>query len=169
MTTNIPRVVAQISNLLYRGFPTRRTYIEPFRVRTPCRLEIGDTAGWKPALRPPHFGSFGYLGFLVPKGQDENSPAFQRRVLSARERVPQGRLNECAIKTSTVPSGLICYSPIPGVKTPGYSQMSLRDKKRGDKTLRNHPRATLFPIRCGWSRTTQPRSGGCFKSHPNKL
>jgi hypothetical protein len=34
-------IVAQIRNLLYRGLQ-----------RAFCRLEIGDTAGWKPALRP---------------------------------------------------------------------------------------------------------------------
>ncbi len=39
--------VAQVSNLLYRGFPIR----SPGAGRTVCRLEVGDTAGWKPALR----------------------------------------------------------------------------------------------------------------------
>ena len=38
--------VAQTSSLLYRGFPIRRRR----EVRTACRLEVGDTAGWKPAL-----------------------------------------------------------------------------------------------------------------------
>ncbi|PWU08723.1 MAG: hypothetical protein C5B50_29070 [Verrucomicrobia bacterium] len=36
--------VAQVSNLLYRSASSLRG------ARTPCRLEIGDTAGWKPAL-----------------------------------------------------------------------------------------------------------------------
>jgi len=39
-------IVAQVSNLLYRGFPIRK----PHHVRTVCRLEVGGTAGWKPAL-----------------------------------------------------------------------------------------------------------------------
>ena len=39
--------VAQTSSLLYRGFPIRRRD----RTGTACRLEVGDTAGWKPALR----------------------------------------------------------------------------------------------------------------------
>ena len=39
--------VAQTSSLLYRGFPIRRRD----RAGTACRLEVGDTAGWKPALR----------------------------------------------------------------------------------------------------------------------
>src|SRR5882724_3967470 len=38
--------VAQTSSLLYRGFPIRKRW----EVRRPCRLEVGDTAGWKPAL-----------------------------------------------------------------------------------------------------------------------
>jgi len=38
--------VAQTSSLLYRGFPIRRRW----EVRMACRLEVGDTAGWKPAL-----------------------------------------------------------------------------------------------------------------------
>jgi len=39
--------VAQVSNLLYRGFPIRNRH----HARTVSRLEVGDTAGWKPALR----------------------------------------------------------------------------------------------------------------------
>ena len=44
--------VAQTSSLLYRGFPTRIRLPGPsaVEVATFCRLEIGDTAGWKPAL-----------------------------------------------------------------------------------------------------------------------
>ncbi len=43
--------VAQASSLLYRGFPIRRCS----QAGTACRLEVGDTAGWKPALHG--FGS----------------------------------------------------------------------------------------------------------------
>ena len=39
---NLQRFVAQVSNLLCRGFPTR----QPDEVRTVCRLEVGETAGW---------------------------------------------------------------------------------------------------------------------------
>jgi hypothetical protein len=39
--------VAQTSSLAYRGFPIRRCD----QAGTTCRLEVGDTAGWKPALR----------------------------------------------------------------------------------------------------------------------
>ena len=42
-----PAGVAQTSSLLYRGFPIRRRD----RAAAACRLEVGDTAGWKPALR----------------------------------------------------------------------------------------------------------------------
>ena len=45
--------VAQTSSLLYRGFPTRnaRQLQTTSVLPTVCRLEVGDTAGWKPALR----------------------------------------------------------------------------------------------------------------------
>jgi hypothetical protein len=39
--------VARVSNLPYRGFPIRRRW----EVRKICRLEVGDTADWKSALR----------------------------------------------------------------------------------------------------------------------
>jgi hypothetical protein len=42
-----PEGVAQTSSLPYRGFPIRRCD----QAVTTCRLEVGDTAGWKPALR----------------------------------------------------------------------------------------------------------------------
>jgi len=42
-----PEGVAQTSSLPYRGFPIRRCE----QAGTACRLEVGDTAGWKPALR----------------------------------------------------------------------------------------------------------------------
>ncbi len=53
------RPVARTSSLLYRGFPIRwpcawrtRLQVRTRRSnRTPSRLEVGDTAGWKPALR----------------------------------------------------------------------------------------------------------------------
>jgi len=35
--------------------------------------------------------------FFRARGADENSPAFQRRVTHANERVPTGRLNGCGI------------------------------------------------------------------------
>ena len=52
------RAVAQTSSLLYRGFPirwprARRTRLKVWMrclSRMPSRLEVGDTAGWKPAL-----------------------------------------------------------------------------------------------------------------------
>jgi hypothetical protein len=40
-------LVAQVSNLLYRGFPIRNGH----DARTVSRLEVSDTAGWKPAPR----------------------------------------------------------------------------------------------------------------------
>ena len=46
-------IVAQVSNLLYRSASsllTARTNLGPLFNFTLCRLEIGDTAGWKPAL-----------------------------------------------------------------------------------------------------------------------
>jgi len=45
--------VAQIFNLLYRGFATRRASdsLAHGLISTGYRLQIGDTAGCKPALR----------------------------------------------------------------------------------------------------------------------
>ena len=45
--------VAQIFNLLYRGFATRMAQGEIAGVATLRRLQAGDTAGCKPALRVP--------------------------------------------------------------------------------------------------------------------
>src|SRR5438034_6312643 len=47
------KVVAQVSNLLYRRLPACGCAEESgvTVMATLCRLEIGDTAGWKPALR----------------------------------------------------------------------------------------------------------------------
>jgi hypothetical protein len=46
-------LVAQISNLLYRRASSLRRLdsSKAIVLSTLCRLEIGDTAGWKPALR----------------------------------------------------------------------------------------------------------------------
>ncbi|PYX62939.1 MAG: hypothetical protein DMG78_32525, partial [Acidobacteria bacterium] len=43
---NLPGPIAQISSPPCRGFPMRQQLAPP-----PGRLEVGDTAGWKPALR----------------------------------------------------------------------------------------------------------------------
>ena len=75
-TSGLPRVaqtsslpVAQTSSLPYRGFPIRRCN----QAGTACRLEVGDTAGWKPALRvrPAHSG-----GFRIPHSALRTSPGF---------------------------------------------------------------------------------------------
>ncbi len=53
-TADAFKLVAQVSNLLYRGFPIRRPrrISRPDRIQQHCRLEVGDTEGWKPAPRP---------------------------------------------------------------------------------------------------------------------
>src|SRR5438552_2840662 len=54
--------VAQVSNLLYRRLlacePCVMSRAREFSIA--CRLEIGDTAGWKPALR-----AFGWFDLLT--------------------------------------------------------------------------------------------------------
>ena len=57
--------VAQVSNLPYRGFPIRRCD----QAGTACRLEVGDTAGWKPALRLPVGESHGVSGLPCVGGK----------------------------------------------------------------------------------------------------
>src|SRR5439155_18660739 len=52
------REVAQVSNLRYRRIPSCKAfelYVGSASQTRPCRLEIGDTAGWKPALRVKRF------------------------------------------------------------------------------------------------------------------
>ena len=64
-----------------RGFPIRERRVCPDapRLATPCRLEAGDTAGWKPALRRPSWrsaqpvaqtSSLLYRGFLIRRGRE---------------------------------------------------------------------------------------------------
>ena len=50
---NFAELVAQVSNLLYRPFPTGVPGLLPgaLFLSTFSRLEVGDTAGWKPALQ----------------------------------------------------------------------------------------------------------------------
>ena len=51
-------IVAQICNLLYRriAFCESRIFVRQSRKRTLCRLQIGDTADYKSALRPRRAG-----------------------------------------------------------------------------------------------------------------
>jgi len=53
------------------------------------------------------------------------SPAFQRRERVATVQSPEGTA-ELGM-SSAVPSGLVLVHAQPGVETPGYCQMSLRD------------------------------------------
>ena len=63
-----------------------------------------------------------------PEGMLENSPAFQRRDTGAKhDRSPEGTAEA---DVSGVPSGLMPPKPQPGVETPGYSRLSLRDTER---------------------------------------
>ncbi|HXP61108.1 MAG TPA: hypothetical protein VN829_11485 [Dongiaceae bacterium] len=69
-----PEGVAQTSSLPYRGFPIRRSSVHPERQnrRAVCRLEVGDTAGWKPALR-----SLGSPAPTLGRGVSELAPPRQ--------------------------------------------------------------------------------------------
>jgi hypothetical protein len=60
----------------------------------------------------------------VPKGQHENSPAFQRRELSPEILSPEGTVDSGSSATLFQPSlrDLFGGCPFPGVKTPGYSR-----------------------------------------------
>ncbi len=64
-------------------------------------------------------------GSLRPKGEPPKDNKSRR---DGRHFVPQA----CPGR-SAVPSGLDRFQSIPGVKTPGYSQMSLRDKRHRPK------------------------------------
>jgi len=95
-------LVAQTSSLPYRGFPIRRGSdpVEAPAVSTPCRLEAGDTAGWKPALPTPGMSrqllvaqtsSLLYRGFPIRRGSDPvEAPA-----VSAPCRLEAGDTAEC--------------------------------------------------------------------------
>ena len=68
---------------------------------------------------------------LCPEGASENSPAFQRRVSGPKTWIrPEGTAEgkECS-QSSLRDENLFSY--LPGVETPGYSRMSLRDEAPG--------------------------------------
>src|SRR5688500_9945330 len=60
-----------------------------------------------------------------PEGTDENSPAFQRRVEAYETSVPKDRLRR-SLRLS-LRDCVRVLRPCPGVETPGYCQISLRD------------------------------------------
>src|SRR5207247_1616521 len=64
-------LVAQVSNLPYRGFPIRRRRETPVSHGSPAvsRLEVGDTtADWKSALQPGETAITFSPGFCVDNG-----------------------------------------------------------------------------------------------------
>src|SRR4051812_26817038 len=66
----------------------------------------------------------------APKGQKENSPAFQRRDGVGAEASPEGT-NECVQHGRSRPSlrDLVRICAIPSVKTLGYCRLFLRNKR----------------------------------------
>jgi hypothetical protein len=83
-----------------------------------------------PNILGTHAQSFRSAGaheqsFFVPEGLPDNSPAFQRRVKDGNMKVPSGTAEQIR---SVVPDGTrFSVWANPGVETPGYYQMSLRD------------------------------------------
>jgi hypothetical protein len=67
---------AQTSSLLCRGFPIRRRADScgAFEGPTLCRLEVGDTAGWKPALRGLGTALITYSGGADHCREDAGAP-----------------------------------------------------------------------------------------------
>jgi hypothetical protein len=78
-------------------------------------------------------GRWGGLG-LCPEGTTERSPAFQRRVSGTIESVrPEGTVEY----QDSAQSSLRDESPLsgfPGVETPGYCRVSLRDTPTGTQS-----------------------------------
>ena len=69
----------------------------------------------------------------VPEGRGENSPAFQRREQSGNPGSPEGTIEGATGErgwdgSSAVPAGLELHRTKPGVETPGYCHLSLRDR-----------------------------------------
>ncbi len=64
----------------------------------------------------------------VPKGLNENSPAFQRRGYCMTECVPTGRLRLSIAFQPSLRDFDACHLQ-PGVETPGYSRLSLWDRR----------------------------------------
>ena len=64
---------------------------------------------------------------LCPKGTNENSPAFQRRVEVWETSVPKGRLKRRLQPSLRDFDRVLRWCP--GVETPGYFQASLRDNR----------------------------------------
>src|SRR5437660_12025729 len=66
--------------------------------------------------------TFGNSQNVVPEGQNENSPAFQRRGAGNRERVPKGTAEITRPMNRIQPSLRDSKPPahLPGVETPGY-------------------------------------------------
>ncbi len=68
---------------------------------------------------------------LCPEGASENRPAFQRRVSEPKEQFrPEGIAESKEYSQSSL-RDVSPFSRLPGVETPGYYQMSLRDKTSG--------------------------------------
>ena len=85
----------------------------------------------RPSLCP---GDWASDACLRPGGTPENSPAFQRRDHARNRASPEGtaesRENDGErAADSAVPSGLVLTAREPGTQVPGYSRLSLRDKR----------------------------------------
>ena len=73
---------------------------------------------------------------LCPEGTSENSPAFQRRVWTCRGTSPEGTAEWALGLQPSLRDG-VCLRADPGVETPGYSQMSLRDRMQGPRVYKS--------------------------------
>src|SRR5712664_3952854 len=66
--------------------------------------------------------TFGNSAKVVPEGQNENSPAFQRRDEANRRTSPEGTAEMIRPMSGIQPSlrDSEPFAPLPGVETPGY-------------------------------------------------
>ena len=80
----------------------------------------------------------------VPEGQRENSPAFQRRERWTGRLSPEGTAEVLrgSVRGFIRPFGTgPCWFVPPGVETPGYCRLSLRDKHPNE-----FPKGTIFSV-----------------------
>src|SRR5438445_3813802 len=118
---------------------------------------------------------FGNLGKVVPEGQNENSPAFQRRDEANRRRSPEGTA-EIMGRIGGIQTSLRDSKPpdiFPGVETPGYSREVPPGLQCAAKTLNFRKplaltaRAPYFRTRTSFIRRRPPVSlaEGTFRQY----
>jgi len=148
-------LVAQVSNLLYRGFPIRRRHKRSVSHASPVasRLKVGDTADWKSALRlwfrrlaPATVALLAVLVVVFQGGTHRNPAPPDISVPVPALKADQVEIDQQLLSSFDTVAEMPDGEPVRMRVNQWMDEVTLRDSASGVEVVQRTPRVKVVPV-----------------------